>query len=371
MRCRLICNPTSLVTSFYKLLTWIEREVATSHQPLLTSFTSYSNLRPTSDEPVPLHLLLHDVLQLQDRCIRGCLSTRRSPRGERDVSTRAFTSSVLFLFPDVSSRAERLPYEVGRPLEAEVGEDSHGATIYLPLFGITASSLPFRFSPQFVWIHSNVLSLSVTQPTSSPHKVCWRTGRGFSPSPRCYLSLELPTQVKVDVKPPFIESTALSSLPYNDRWVTGWRAKHLGKRTSQLSPLSVSQLRRSRRLQKRALPSLPPLWGKDVPGTRTQQSISNSWSKLAKEKLLLLCINLWPCVQSNMKFRSPKVTMHLTQTSQKDRDWSTFCSSSFDKLMSGNLSLFQAALSSSRLTRSRTQLVWKINRRASPPHKAQ
>ena len=56
------------------------------------------------------------------------------------------------------------------------------------------------------------------------------------------LSLSLlPThQVKVGIKPPFIpqkeESTALSSLPHNDRWVTGWRAKHLVKRTSQLSP---------------------------------------------------------------------------------------------------------------------------------------
>ena len=148
---------------------------------------------------------------------------------------------------------------------------------------------------------------------------------------------------------------------------TWWSAQVSFRRSS------VSQLRRSRLLLAAAAEAgltLPPLWGKDVLGTRTQQSIS-SRSKLSKESF---------CGQSHMTPRSRKDTKHLTQN--------TFCSSALGYSLNLATSIwgetlrenyirelnpetfqpetFQAALRSSRLGIGlRTQLVWKINR-ASP-----
>ena len=121
-----------------KLLTWVEtgHKVATSsHQPLLTSLFMSSNLGAAPDEPVPLDsLLLHNVLQPYNRCVRGRLSTRR---GKRYVSSRAIEGALasifLLLFSEISSRTERLPQKVGRSFEVEVGEDSHGRGFDLPL----------------------------------------------------------------------------------------------------------------------------------------------------------------------------------------------------------------------------------------------
>ena len=106
----------------------------------------------------------------------------------------------------------------------------------------------------------------------------------------------------------------------------GGLAKHLVKRTSQLSHKSVSQLRRSPRLQKRALPSTSTLGQgcahKDT--TKYHQLI-----KTLQRKLLLFCISSKVYGQIFMTGGAPKDTKLFTQ---KYREKAPFGSQHLDTL---------------------------------------
>ena len=116
-------------------------------------------------------------------------------------------------------------------------------------------------------------------PPPSPTKCFQELGEAF------HLALDvislLRSQVKVGIKPPFIETTAVSSLPYNDRWVTGWVGEAPGEAHKSAFTQVCLATKKIAAAAEAGLTLHPPLWGKDVP-TRTQQSIT-SWSKLCRE----------------------------------------------------------------------------------------
>ena len=107
----------------------------------------------------------------------------------------------------------------------------------------------------------------------------------------------------------------------------GGLAKHLVKRTSQLSHKSVSQLRRSPRLQKRALPSTLHSGARMCP--QGHNKVSPADQNSLQRKLLLFCISSKVYGQIFMAGGSPKDTKLFTQ---KYREKAPFGSQHLDTL---------------------------------------